>query len=87
MPCHRSQALRSVIAHAIELPQERLEFMQELVDVGEPGLAFTILCENLNEFDVPISISDREIINALAGDLHAEEYGSYLDDNPVRESD
>ncbi|HEY8913938.1 MafI family immunity protein [Lacisediminihabitans sp.] len=83
----RSQDLRTVLDHAVELPPNRSAFMRELIDVGELGLALTILCENLDELDAPVSASDRQIINALAKVLHAERYARYLDDNPLRSFD
>ena len=81
----QSRALKSLVNNAVELLPERSAFMLEAIDAGEPQLAFETLCENISEFEIPLSVLDREIINALATGLDAEKYARYLDDNPLRE--
>ena len=82
----RSEALRTVLNHAVELSTDQAAFVRELIDVGELGLAFTFLCEYLDDLDAPISAADREIINALAPGLDSEKYARYLDDKPLKGS-
>ena len=44
------------------LPAEQVEDMRDLVRHCEPGVAFENLCEQLNEYDVPVP---REVYERL----------------------
>lgn len=81
----QSQALKSLVNNAVELLPERSAFILEEIDVGELQLAFETLCESISEFEIPLSVFDREIINALAPGLDAEKYARFLDNNPLRD--
>jgi hypothetical protein len=80
----RTEKLRIVLDHSVELDPDRAASVRVLLNVGELGLAIENLCENLDEFDIPVSASDREIINALTAGSPFEKYARYLDDNPLR---
>lgn len=80
----RTERLRIVLNRSVELDPDRAAFVRELLDVGELGLALEVLCENLDEFDIPVSAGDRELINVVASGIGLEKYARYLDDNPLR---
>jgi hypothetical protein len=51
------ELLETIGAYARHLPAEQVKEMTELVNAGEPGVAFENLCTQLFEYDV--SVEDR----------------------------
>ncbi|MCU1421225.1 MAG: hypothetical protein JWN36_876 [Microbacteriaceae bacterium] len=67
------------------LPIQTLESVTELAEVGEPVVGFEILCDQLFEYDIPLSSSDRSELRELGSGMGIERRVWALDDNPTRE--
>ena len=69
-----TRKLRELIAALRDVPiqehEDRLTFTfdeaDDLVDHGEEGVAFELLCDNLYEFDFPLSPESLQVFRELA---------------------
>jgi hypothetical protein len=68
------QALKRIIpSFDSQLPPHQLDQMAELVDAGEPGIAFENLCTQLFEYDIKINSDMLVIFEEIGGAMGTKE--------------